>query len=198
MGREAICQCRWASDAAVCKVLLESRELIVRGAIRRRVPLSALGDVSVKADQLTFRVGQENIALTLGSAVAQRWAEAIATPPPSLAKKLGISRTSNVLLIGDADGELKAALAEAGAVDGNKVNLILACVETPAELDRALEQCAADAANSPLWIIYPKGTGHKLGEPAVLETLRSHGFMDTKVASVSTKLTALRFVKRAR
>jgi hypothetical protein len=47
----------------------------------------------------------------------------------------------------------------------------------------------------PLWIIYPKG--EKTSESSVRNSLRSRGFIDTKVASVSAKLTALRFLKRS-
>jgi hypothetical protein len=199
MGREASCHCNWAGEAGTCKVLLESTELIVRGVIRRRVALSALREVSVEAEQLTFRVDGEDVSLRLGSDVAQRWAKALAAPPPSLAKKLGISRASNVLLIGEIEGdELKAAVAEAAHVNGKDVNLILACVNTNAELDRALEQANLHAAGSgPIWVIYPKGSGQRISESAVRESLLSWGFIDTKVASVSAKLTALRFLKRA-
>lgn len=196
MGREASCQCTWAEEAGACKVLLESRELIVRGAIRRRVLVSSLADVTAKGEQLVFRVGQDKVTFHLGAELAQRWAKAIATPPPSLAKKLGISPASQLLLIGQVeDNELKAAIAEAGTTDGKEVDLILACVKTPAELDRALKQCSASARSS-VWIIYPKGPGKQLGESAIREQLHSRGFIDTKVASVSATLTALRFARR--
>ena len=92
MGREATVQCRWAEESGLCKVLLESHELIVRGGLRRRVPISLLKDVSVENENLRFRVGDEAVSFSLGSQLAQRWAKAIATPPPSLAMKFGISR----------------------------------------------------------------------------------------------------------
>jgi hypothetical protein len=198
MGREATCFCDWSGETGECKVLLESSELIIRGAIRRRVALSALSDVAVKADQLTFRVEHERIAFSLGADLAQRWAKAISAPPPSLAKKLGISAASKVLLIGEAeDPELEAAIAQAGAVNGMEVNVILACVNTDAELRSALEQAKLHVkARAPLWIIYPKGPGQRINEAAIRTTLRHCEFIDTKVASVSPKLTALRFVKR--
>jgi hypothetical protein len=169
MGREAKCFCDWSGETGECKVLLESSELILRGAIRRRVALSALTNVAVKADQLTFRVAHESIVLSLGAVVAQRWANAISAPPPSLAKKLGISDASNVLLIGKAeDKDLKAAIAQAGAVNAAEVNLILVCAYTNAELARALEQSEVHAkAGAPLWIIYPKGSGQRINEAQI-------------------------------
>jgi hypothetical protein len=49
---------------------------------------------------------------------------------------------------------------------------------------------------SPLWVVYPKGAKSEVKESGVRDLLRSRGFIDTKVASVSARLTALRFVKR--
>jgi hypothetical protein len=198
MGREANCDCQWANQTAPCKVLLETHELIVRGEIRRRVLISSLTDVVVQGDQLRFRVEQEEVFLGLGSDLAQRWAKAIATPPPSLAAKLGISQTSRLLLIGELDAqELKIAIAEAGVTDGKDVNLILACVKTNADLNYVLDRYSAYVNNPPVWIIYPKGPNKTLGEPEIRDTLRREGFIDTKVASVSATLTALRFIKRS-
>jgi hypothetical protein len=62
---------------------------------------------------------------------------------------------------------------------------------------RELQQyLAAETYTSPLWIVYPKGANSEVKESGVRDLLRSHGFVDTKVASVSARLTALRFVKR--
>ena len=47
----------------------------------------------------------------------------------------------------------------------------------------------------PIWMVYPKGAGCSLGETAIRTTLRQRGLRDTKVASVSAMLTALRFFK---
>jgi hypothetical protein len=44
--------------------------------------------------------------------------------------------------------------------------------------------------------MYPKGAGKPIGETEIRETLRRAGWMDTKVASVSATLTALRFNAR--
>jgi hypothetical protein len=198
MGREATCHCKWGDEEGDCKVLLESGELIVRLGIRRRVPLSALAGVSARGGKLIFRVGQDPVELRLGSEVAQRWAKAIATPVPSLASKLGISRTTKLLVIGNIESEeLKAAITEAGAVDGSEANLVLICASSESELDHGLDQCfKGRTCSGPLWIVYPKGAHSEVKESALRDLLRSRGFIDTKIASVSAKLTALRFTKR--
>jgi hypothetical protein len=198
MGREATCHCKWGDEEGDCKVLLESGELILRLGIRRRVPLSSLAGVSTRGGKLVFRVGRDPVELRLGPEVAQRWAKAIATPLPSLAGKLGISRTTRLLVFGNIESqELKTAVAEAGTVDGSEANLVLICASSPSELDHALAQCfKSKTCSGPLWIVYPKGPGSELKESAVRQLLRSRGFIDTKVASVSAKLTATRFNKR--
>jgi hypothetical protein len=198
MGREATVHCQWGEEAATCRVLLESQELIVRGDLRRRVPLSSLADVRVERDQLRFRAGQEVVSLQLGTQLAERWAKAIATPPPSLAKKLGISSASRLRIIGAvASAELEAAIAEAATTDGKNTDLIVAQTESRADLVRALGQVPRDRSCPPIWIVYPKGAGKELDETFVREAFRGAGFIDTKVASVSARLTALRFILKS-
>ena len=194
MGREATCQLRWGNESASCKVLLEARELIVRGEIRHRLPISVLRDVSAEGDQLTFRVGLESVALRLGSELAGTWAKAMAAPPPSLATKLGITGDSKVLLLGEPEGaELEAAIGIANPVNGEQPDLMVALASTTAALDSALHQLDG----TPIWIIYPKGRGRELDEASIRAALRAQGYVDTKVVSVSATLTGLRFQKRA-
>ena len=200
MGREATAQCQWAKETGFCKVLLETNELILRGGLRRRIPRSNLRDVSVEKEILRFRAGEDEVSLQLGSELAEKWAKALLTPPPSLAQKMGISRASKLLLLGDIDSaELKAAIAEAseaGTRDRN-ADLILAQVNTLHELDLALDRLPSRPSNeAPLWIVYPKKAGSATGEIGVREALRSRGFIDTKVTSVSVELTGLRFIRR--
>jgi hypothetical protein len=195
MGREAVCTCDWAGTVAEVKALLETSELILRGDIRRRVTFAEIKNVKVQADCLCFTVGREAVQLVLGSAVAAKWAVILATPPASLARKLGITDKTVVRTIGEIEDEgLKSALAEAGRISAEDANLIVACVDTPASLHAALKQAGAALAKGvPIWMVYAKGPGHPLNEAAIRDFLRGNGLMDTKVASVSAKFTALRF-----
>jgi hypothetical protein len=196
MGREAACLCNWAGQSADSKVLLESHELVVRGTIRRRVPIASLTQVAVHADELHFHAGEDEVILTLGQETAQNWARKIATPPPTLVAKLGIDGKSKILVLGSVDSEeLQAALDEAGTQAGKTPDLIFISAGTQAELDRALTR--ATAYTAPIWIVYRKGARAELPESALRDTLRGQGFMDTKVASVSATHTALRFNRRS-
>jgi hypothetical protein len=147
-----------------------------------------------RGSNLVFSVGQDHVELGLGPEAAQRWAKAMQTPPPSLAGKPGISRTTRVSVIGKVEcEELKEALSEATPATAKDVDLVLLCVNSQSELQ---QQLAAWTYTSPLWIVYPKGTKSEVKESDLRHLLRSLGFVDTKVASVSARLTALRFVQR--
>ncbi len=64
--------------------------------------------------------------------MAAKWAEALLKPPPTLAKKLGITPETTVRMIGPVDDSaLKGALAEAKDVSQRKGDLIVARVDTP-------------------------------------------------------------------
>jgi hypothetical protein len=197
MGREASCQCQWGKEVAECKVLLETHDLIVRGPIRQRVPIASLTQVTVEGSQLRFCAGEDEVALHLGAAVAQSWAKKIATPPPTLAAKLGISKTTRLALIGEVEAEeLKSAIGVASSSDGKIADLIIACVKTKADLNYTLDAYSTYPDNPPIWLIYPKGSDKPLKESEIRSTLRHEGLMDTKVTSVNQTLTGLRFIKR--
>ena len=195
MGREAICECDWAGTTAKVKVLLESTELIVRGDIRKRVPFNKLRNVEVQSGWLRFNDGRDEVQILLGIPAAEKWAAAIKAPPAPLARKLGITPQSVVRTIGDVSDEaLKEALAEAAQISAKNPDLIVACVDTPGSLAAALRAAKPQLLKSiPIWLVYPKGPGHPLNESTIRNLLRSAGMMDTKVASVSARLTALRF-----
>jgi hypothetical protein len=196
MGREATCHCKWGAEEADCKVLLETGELILRLGMRRRVPWAEMSAVSACDSRLHFKVGRDHVELNLGPEIAQRWAKVIASPLPTLAHKLGISSTTKLSVIGNVKSkELEAAIAEGSRATEKDADLVLICVNSQLELDRYL---AAKTYSKPLWIIYPKGSTSGVKESAVRTFLRSQGFIDTKVASVSADLTALRFVSRPR
>jgi len=195
MGREAICKCDWAGTTAKVKVLLESTELIVRGDIRKRVPISNLRNVEAQSGWLRFNAAGDQVQILLGVPAAEKWATAITTPPRGLARKLGITDKSIVRTIGDiTDEALKTALGEAAQISAMSPDMIVAFVDTPESLNAALRAAKPQMLKSiPVWFAYPKGPGHPLNESTIRSLLRNNGMVDTKVASVSSQLTAVRF-----
>jgi hypothetical protein len=194
MGREATCECTFNGATAKVNALLESEELILRGEIRIRAPLHALKDLRVEEDSLCFDLDNNPMQLRLGAAAAKSWAKKINTPPPSLADKLGITGKTVRTIGPTSDRALDFALNAAALVRGQNPDLIIACVDTPESLTATLREAKGQLARSvPIWLIYRKGSGHPINESAIRTILRANGLMDTKVASVSAELTALRF-----
>ena len=200
MGREAQCVCVWNGKTYNVKALLETSELIIRGELRKRVPSSTIKDVKVDKDELRFTVEGESVALSLSHAIATKWAETLLKPPPTLAKKLGISPETTVWMIGPLDdAALKVTLAEAKSISHRNGDLIVARVDTPADLNATLMRAGDQlSAGVPIWLIYRKGSGHPLNENLVRSTALAAGIVDTKVAAISTGFSALRFVRRRR
>lgn len=195
MGREAICQCNWAGVTFNVKALLETNELILRGEIRRKIPFVEIKGAKANADRLTFSFAGESIELFLGKDQAAKWTAAIQAGPTPLARKLGITATSIVRSIGIIDDEsLNEALTQAGEISSKNPALIVARIDTPADLSAALKKSQSHlAAGTPIWLVYPKGPGHPLNESIVRSLVLPRGLVDTKVAAVSAKLTAIRF-----
>lgn len=195
MGLEAKCRGRWGGGEGEVKALLESHELILRGDIKRRIPISDLADVRVDGGDLRFSVASDKFVLDLGASQAQRWARKIATPPPSLAQKLGVSLASKVLVIGSiADVGLREALRGCQAAHEAEAQLSLAVVHSEMDLDVALESHGALVAGAPIWIVYQKGAKAQFGEVAVRRSMRAAGYRDNKVSAVSDELSATRYV----
>jgi hypothetical protein len=198
MGRESECTCECNGSTFPVKALLEPPELILRGGLRRRLPFAGLKGIRADGAFLRFECEGEAYALMLGGDLPTRWVLTLTTPPPTLAKKLGIQEDTVVRMVGAVDDDaLRSALTLAKAVSDDGPDLILARVNTPGELANALRTTAKQwAARVPIWFIYPKGKGHAISENEVRSAGLAAGIVDTKVAAVSTALTALRFVRR--
>jgi hypothetical protein len=183
---------------AEAHALLESRELILRGGVRRSVPVAEMAQVRAEGNSLHFTIRGEAVALELGEALAKQWATKITSPPPSLAKKLGIGPDATVRLIGPLDDrELETALDQARAVSPKDGDLIVARVDTPLDLYAALKKCADQLDRRvPIWFVYRKGKGHSLDEHAIRGAALDAGLVDNKISAVSGAFTAMRCVKR--
>jgi hypothetical protein len=196
MGREAICSCRVGAQQAEVKALLESTELILRGAIKRRYALGSLKAISVLGGELHFTAGDEPVALLLGDSESQRWAAKIATPPKSLADKLGLNAAQPAYVWGDAsDPALAEALRGAQTRSRSAAKVLVAVLRSEAELAEmiVLHQQMACAA---VWVVHPKGPAASLGDTTIRQSLREQGYVDNKTSAVSPELTATRYVKR--
>lgn len=198
MGREAQVTCRIGSTEEAVKALLESQELVLRGAtLRRRWPLADLKGLAVRGEALAFRAGGEAVALQLGAAEAAKWKLRIETPPPGLARKLGIAPDRPAAVFGPVDDDPALAAALQGAcTDSVAEATVLVAVVLD---DAALAQAMALHRGLPcdgLWVVHAKGRGVALPESRIRETLRAQGYVDHKTSAVSERLTATRYRRR--
>lgn len=198
MGREAQVPCTIGSHTETVKALLESKQLILRGAThQRRFELSALQRVRVHGDALAFTAGGEAVALALGAMSAQKWLDKIQAPPPTLAAKLGIGPAQPAAVFGRAadDAELAAALQGATTDQLSRASVLVAVVLSPDELTRAVALHAGMPCKG-MWVVHAKGKAAALGDTAIRTALRAQGYVDNKTSAVSERLTATRYVKR--
>lgn len=177
--------------------MLEARELILRGHFRRSFRIAEMSEVGVEGERLRFRVAGEVITLSLGADQAGRWAKKIATPPPSLARKLGVGPSSKVLVMGlIEDAELRQALDGSRAASSEEAVLVLAVVSDETALEQALRVHAALPHKAPIWIVYAKGPRAAFGEGPIRKLMRDSGYKDNKVSAISDKLSATRYARQ--
>jgi hypothetical protein len=196
MGLEAQCRCRWSGGSGKVQVLLEAIELIVRGELRRRFPIVEMSEVRVEGDDLCFKSAGDEFALDLGADRAGRWMKKIATPPPSLTKKLGVAPSSKVLVIGPLeDAALREALEGGMAAGDEEARLSLAVVSDEKALQHALRIHEALPRATPIWMVNGKGPRASFGEGPVRKLMRDAGYRDNKVSAVSGSLSATRYAR---
>ncbi len=197
MGREALVCATVGGESAEGRALLESTELILRGAWRRRWPVDALAAVRVEQDALVFEVDDTTVQLALGVAEAAAWARRIATPPPSLASKLGVSAAAPAFVCGPLDdAPLVQALHGATTTDPTRATQLVAVVADDAGLAAALAQFSRLPAARHAWLVYPKGRAAAPGDGAIRAAMRAAGHADSKSCAVSERLTATRYSRR--
>lgn len=196
MGREAEVTCHWKGEKARAKVLLESQEIILRGAIKARIPRGSVSSVTVAGATLQLKAGGQPLVLDLGAAEAAKWKDALLKAPPSLADKLGVSAAKPAFVIGNIDSaELATALKGTTTATPKDATQFLAVLTSMADLKKALKT-AGSSPPRPLWCVYPKGKDAKPGDTEVRAAMRQAGFVDNKSCAVSATLTATRYAPR--
>jgi hypothetical protein len=193
MGREASCRCRVGGKTYSVNALLESSVLILRGELKRSIALPEMTEPRVIGSKLEFNAQGEVFSLELGKEEASRWLSSLTRPLATLADKLGLKGDAKVYVIGPlADEALHDAVAGRQIDAADEATVCLAMTVTTEQLDAAVERHLAQSV-APLWIAHPKGKKSGLSEAVVRQTMRSNGYMDTKVSAVSEHLTATRY-----
>ena len=205
MGREAKVEYADGRERVQVGVHLDSAELQITGAKKLTVPLSKVKTATVEGDLLKIAAGATKFSLALGSKEAEAWRKKILNPP-SLADKLGFKPDKTVALIGATPAEIanaaKAAKSTTVAAKlpagGKKVAAdIAALMLTPGKEEQLVGSAAKILPpHAALWLVYEKGRA--VNGDHVIAMGRAAGLKDTKVARISDRHAALRFINGAK
>lgn len=199
MGAEVVAMVRVGGRRAECRVLLETREIIVRGELARKFPFEAIDGLAAREGWLEFESGGVPAGIELGAKAAE-WLEAIRNPRTRI-QKLGVDVGMKVCVLGRAEGdavaELSACLGSAPARRlGKDVDVVLLFAAEREELARLGEIEPALAAGGAVWVLWPKGRKDFAHEDVVAGAKRA-GLTQTRSMGFSGVLTGLRLVRPA-
>jgi len=193
MGREARAHAEWKGQSAEVKAIAEATEVILRGAIKARIPRNAITAICQENGLLTINVGAEQLSLDLGVTEAAKWHRLLETPPPSLAAKLGISPEKPAYLLGKTDDPaLAEALADAQTDDQAAATVVISVIGTDEDLSQTVKIVRQNPRTA-VWCVYPKGKAASPGDTAIRREMRQAGLRDNKSCAVSERLTATRY-----
>ena len=192
MGNEALCRVEIGGEAAEAKALLETEELIVRGALRAKIPFREAKDVAADGGVLRLRWNGLDVRIHVGSD-APKWAEKIRNPK-SVADKLGVKPGQKISIVGkidesflkDVDVDLSRRLRKGS-------DIIFFAASEREQLERLAELRGALAPAGAVWVIRPKGGG-AITENDVMVAGKAAGLVDVKVVKFSETHTAEKLV----
>ena len=194
MGREARCVVRYDGAEAICRALLETDEVIVRGDIRLAVPLGEISEVA--DDDGTLRIGWPDgtLELELGDPEAGCWQHAI-LHPKTLFDKLGVKDGQRVAVVGRLPSEFVTELREQHPEPppGAPLDVIFLAVGSAGDLDLLESLLHGLSRDGAIWIVRPKGS-KELPESAVRSAARDAGLVDIKTARFSDTHAADKYV----
>ena len=196
MGNELKCTVSFGEQKSDGKALLETSEILFRGAFRLKIPFSTIKSAKAVVGELRLRTADGLAVFQLGAA-AEKWCDKI-LHPKSRIEKLGVKPGARVSLLGEFEPEfLHEVTGLAKSVSRGKVDLdsewVLFRTDSKQDLAALPKIARAIHGAAALWIVYPKGQKH-ITENDVIATGRRCGLKDVKVVGFSATHTALKFV----
>ncbi len=196
MGLEKTCVVEVGGKRVSAKVQLEPTALIVRGALKLKVPLAEVTGYEAKAGQLRVLRGQETILLALG-ADAEKWALKIRYPRGRL-DKLGIKPGMRVAVLGIDDPDFREELRERtdDVVVGKAkkdTDIVIVALSERRDLPRLEALQRTIKKNGAIWVVWPKGRKEFREDDVRAYGPKAH-LVDVKVMSFSDTLSGLKMV----
>lgn len=197
MGNEAKCVARIDGKRVEGKALLETGELIFRGAeCRVKITFGEMKGVVAADGELRIKTKDREFAFAVGAA-AEKWREKILHPKTRV-EKLGVRAGLRVAMIGDVEKEfakelkqIQAEVVKEGAAGG--VDAVFLFVQGNGDAGSIAKAAKKIRGAAGLWVVYPKGK-KEITEGDVLAAGRKAGLKDVKVVGFSATHTALKFV----
>lgn len=194
MGRETRCLAEiddWVGDG---RLLLETDELIFRGARRLKIARADVRSVRAEDGWLIVEHAHGVARFDLGRLTAG-WLNAIVNPRTRL-DKLGVKVTARVTLVGafadDFVAELHARAAHVMDEASDTCDVVFLRVDAADDLTRLAQLVPCLEPAGALWVVHPKGMP-ELKHEVIAAAARALGLVDTKSARFSATHSAIRF-----
>jgi len=194
MGSESSCRIEVDGVAGDGKVLLETDELIVRGAMRLKIPFRDIGEVSASDGALHVRWADHRARFDVG-AQAAKWVEKIRNPK-SVIDKIGVKAGQAVSIVGGVEAEFVNLLKKrVGNVSSRlrKADVIFFAASSRQDLSKLATLRHHLTPAGAIWVIRPKGT-REITDGDVISAARAAGLVDVKVVRFSETHSAEKFV----
>jgi hypothetical protein len=196
MGAEVFCKVRFGKQECEGKALLETSEILFRGAFRLKIPFSSIKLAKAVNGELRLQAAKGSAVFHLGR-TAEKWCDKI-LHPKSRIEKLGVKPDARVALLGEFEPEFVREVAgltksvSKGRVASDSEWIFFAAdskgdLGALSKISKYMEDATA------LWIVYPKGQ-KQITENDVLAAGRKARLKDVKVVGFSATRTALKFV----
>jgi len=196
VGNELKCTVRFGKETSEGKALLETSEVLFRGAFRLRIPFATIKSAKAMDGELHLQTANGLAVFEIGPA-AEKWREKILHPKTRI-EKIGLKPGAKVSLLGNFEADFLDELKTlAGSVARDKVAVDSEAIFFAADSQKELASIAKIAKSlkgaTALWIVYPKGQ-KTITENGVIAAGRTTGLKDVKVVGFSATHTALKFV----
>jgi hypothetical protein len=194
MGNEVKCTVRVGKEVSEGKALLETGEILFRGAFRLKIPFASIKSTTAVDGELRLQTADGLAVFELGPR-AEQWREKI-LHPKSRIEKIGLKPGAKISLLGGFDTDFLDELKELPTrVTKDKVtaDAVFFAANSRKELRQVRKVAKAVEGATALWIVYPKGQP-SITENDVIAAGRKTGLKDVKVVGFSSTHTALKFV----
>lgn len=195
-GRAILTGTGSVSQSGDAKVLLESDEIILRGAVRAKIHRRDILDAKRKAGVVTIRYADGALSLTLGDDAA-RFLAKLQEPPKSRLDKMGIAAGSRVVVMAVTDPDIEAELAArdvtVSARTGKQEAMIMLGVSSAEDLTKVKSAARSLAPTGALWVVHPKGAAG-VKDTDIFAAAKAAGLTYTKVVRFSETHSAERLV----